>query len=104
MELHLSYNPATLQIMAVNPANMLLGSTIFYEDMEYGDGMTRIIASREDFTGINGTGAIAQLTFMSLSAGSAYIYILETPGTTQLRDSQNDTLHYVVKNGLIEVN
>ena len=103
MELHLSYSPATLQIMAVNPANMLLGSTIFYEDMEYGDGMTRIIASGENFTGINGTGAIAQLTFMSLSAGSAYISILETPGTTQLRDSQNDTLHYVVKNGLIEV-
>ena len=113
MELHLSYSPATLQIMAVNPANMLLDSTassqpatsfIFYEDMEYGDGMTRIIASGENFTGINGTGAIAQLTFMSVDPGMAFISILETPGTTQLRDSQNDTLHYVVKNGLIEVN
>ena len=104
MELHLSYSPATLQIMAVNPANMLLGSTIFYKDMEYGAGMTRIIASGEDFTGINGTGAIAQLKFMSVDPGLAFISILETPGATQLRDSQNDTLHYVVKNGLIEVN
>ena len=105
MELHLSYTTAPLQIIAVNPANMLLGSSTFYKDLEYGDGMIRIIAANSDnFNEINGTGEIVQFTFTSKEAGSAYIMIQTTsPYLTQLRDSANDTLQYIVRNAIVDV-
>ena len=104
MELHLSYTTAPLQIIAVNPANMLLGASAFYEDLEYGDGMVRIIASSNDFNEINGTGEIAKLTFTSQETGSAEIIIQTTsPYLTQLRDSVNTALQYIVKNATVDV-
>ena len=101
MELDISFDPTAMTILGVDPADLLLSSTTFYDELEYGDGVIRIIASGENFLGINGTGAVAQLTFRTEISGQTTISILET---SLFRNSVNDDIPIVAReNGLIEV-
>ena len=102
MELHLSYNPSFFTILEVAPADMLLYSATFYKDLTYGEGGIRIIASSENFAGIDGTGAVAKFTFLPILSGLSSVSILDS---TQLRNSANDPIEILTeRNGLIEVN
>ena len=102
IELHLSYNPSFFTILEVSPVDLLSGAATFYKDLTYGEGEIRIIASGNNFVGINGTGAAAKFTFIPISSGLATVSILNS---TQFRDSSNDPIEILVeKNGLVEVN
>jgi len=88
--------------LEVTPVDLLSGSATFYKDLTYGEGEIRIIASGNNFVGINGTGAAAKFTFIPISSGLATVSILNS---TQFRDSSNDPIEILVeKNGLVEVN
>ncbi len=103
MELNISYAPETLSILqqTVMPTGLLTGSSTFY--VEFDQGLIRIIAGGNNFSEIDGTGEVVQLTFQTSAemSGQAEVSILET---TKLRDSGNDVIIILgMENGLIEV-
>ena len=99
MELDISYNTAVISGIEITKGDLLANASAFFTDPEYSDGVMRIIASPENFTVLNGDGAVAMLTFMV--TGSDTLSFLQS---SVFKDSDNHTINILQRvEGIIEV-
>ena len=99
MELDISYNTAVISGIETTKGELLANASAFFTDPEYSDGVMRIIASPENFTDLNGDGAVAKLSFTV--TGSDTLSFLQS---SVFKDSANHTINILQRvEGIIEV-
>jgi hypothetical protein len=87
LELHLSYPPASMTADAMMPESVLSSSSFFYDTINSTTGTIELISTASNFTGYNGSGALAKINFI---AGSTVgIYTLQINDTSILKNSEN---------------
>ena len=99
MELDISYNTAVISGIEITKGDLLANASAFFSDSEYADGVIRIIASPENFTVLNGDGAVAKLTFTI--TGSDTLSFLQS---SVFKDSDNHPIEILERvESIIEV-
>ena len=99
MELDISYNTAVISGIEITKGDLLANASAFFTDPEYSDGVMRIIASPENFTVLNGDGAVAKLSFTV--TGSDTLSFLQS---SVFKDSDNHPIEILERvGGIIEV-
>jgi len=99
MELDISYNTAVISGIEITKGDLLANASAFFTDPEYSDGVMRIIASPENFTVLNGDGAVAMLTFTV--TGSDTLSFLQS---SVFKDLDNHTINILQRvGGIIKV-
>ena len=99
MELDISYNTAVISGIEITKGDLLANASAFFTDPEYSDGVMRIIASPENFTWLNGDGAVAKLSFTV--TGSDTLSFLQS---SVFKDSDNHTINILQRvGGIIKV-
>ena len=99
IELDVSYNTAVISQIEITKGELLTNASTFFTDPEYGEGVIRIIASPENFTGINGIGAAAKLTFTITDSDT-----LSFLQSSLFKDSDNHSIDILERvEGIIEV-
>ena len=99
MELYISYNTDVISGIEITKGDLLANASTFFTDPEYGNGVIRIITSPENFTALNGDGAVAKLTFTV--TGSDTLHFLQSSVFKDLDNHNIEILERV--EGIIEV-
>ena len=99
MELYISYNTDVISGIEITKGDLLVNASAFFTDPEYGDGVMRIITSPENFSVLNGDGAVAKLSFTV--TGSDTLSFLQS---SIFKDADNHSIEILERvNGMIEV-
>ena len=99
IELDISYITGVISGIEITKGDLLANASAFFSDPEYDDGVIRIIASPENFTVLNGDGAVAKLTFTI--TGSDTLSFLQS---SVFKDSDNYSIEILERvEGIVKI-